>query len=211
MHVVGSLACWQLRHDGLRITSNSLHSRNHSVCNSAWLIHGNGFIVGRVRLTRRVGSVHAWLHTLYGLLALLRDAHAAVLQLPAEKRHADCCVWLGGTERTPFSSACALRMSAEGLAEPQPQRRRTVMIPSIDAWRPPLSMRSSKESSRFFSVRAVAPPNLIDKKSCEQERCTMRMGAAAQCCRRGAVVRLYGQRGPPPCSRPPPDSCVFTW
>ena len=30
----------------------------------------------------------------------------------------------------------------------------------------PLSMRSSKESSRFFSVRAVAPPNLIDKKSC---------------------------------------------
>ena len=32
------------------------------------------------------------------------------------------------------------------------------MIPSNCAWRPPLSMRSSKESSRFFSVRAVAPP-----------------------------------------------------
>ena len=38
---------------------------------------------------------------------------------------------LGGTERTPISSARALGMSAEGLAEPQPQRRRTVVIPSI--------------------------------------------------------------------------------
>ena len=43
-----------------------------------------------------------------------------------------------------------------------------------------VSMRSSKESSRLFSVRAVAPPNLLSEKSCERERCTMRMGAAAQ-------------------------------
>ena len=44
---------------------------------------------------------------------------------------------------------------------------------------------------RVVSVRAVALPNLIDKKSCERERFTMRMSAAAQCCRRGAVVGLY--------------------
>ena len=84
------------------------------------------------------------------------------------------------TERTPFLTARALAMSDEGLAEPQPQRRRTVMIPSIDAWRPPLSMRILIGVQRIVSVRAVAPPNLIDKKSCERERFTMRMCAAAQ-------------------------------
>ena len=118
-------------------------------------------------------------------------------------------VHIAGTERTPIPTARALRMSAEGLAEPQPQRTRTVMIPSNCAWRPPLSMRSSKESSRFFSVRAVAPQNLIDKKSCERERCTMRMGAAAQCCRRGAVVGLYGQYAVHLLARARPDSFVL--
>ena len=34
------------------------------------------------------------------------------------------------------------------------------MIPSNCAWRVVVSMRSSKESSRFFSVEAVALPNL---------------------------------------------------
>ena len=77
------------------------------------------------------------------------------------------------------------------------------MIPSIYAWSPPLSVRILMGVQRIVSVRAVAPQNLIDKKSCERERCTMRMGAAAQCCRRGAVVGLYGQRGPHPCSRAP--------
>ena len=61
------------------------------------------------------------------------------------------------------------------------------MIPLNCAWRPPaLSMRSSKESSRFFSVRAVAPPNLIDKKSCERERCTMETRNKSQ-----DVVTMY--------------------
>ena len=55
------------------------------------------------------------------------------------------------------------------------------MIPSIYAWRPPLSMHILMGVQRIVSVRAVAPQNLIDKKSCERERCTMRMGAAAQC------------------------------
>ena len=41
-------------------------------------------------------------------------------------------------------------------------------------------MHILKGVQRIVSVRAVAPPNLIDKKSCERERCTMRMGAAAQ-------------------------------
>ena len=36
----------------------------------------------------------------------------------------------------------------------------------------------------------MAPQNLIDKKSCERERFTMRMGAAAQCYHWGAVVGL---------------------
>ena len=79
----------------------------------------------------------------------------------------------------------------------------TVMIPSNCAWRPPLSMHILMGVQRIVSVRAVAPQNLIDKKSCERERFTMRMSAAAQCCRRGAVVGLYGQRGPLPCSRTP--------
>ena len=52
---------------------------------------------------------------------------------------------------------------------------------SLNGEEPLVSMRISKESSRFFSVRAVAPQNLIDKKSCERERFTMRMRAAAQC------------------------------
>ena len=34
------------------------------------------------------------------------------------------------------------------------------MIPSNCAWRVVVSMRSSKEPSRFFSVEAVALPNL---------------------------------------------------
>ena len=33
---------------------------------------------------------------------------------------------------------------------------------------------------RIVSVRAVALPTLINKKSCERERFTMRIGAAAQ-------------------------------
>ena len=83
------------------------------------------------------------------------------------------------TERTPFLTARALAMSDEGLAEPQAQRsstvKRNVMIPSIDAWRPPLSMRILIGVQRIVSVRALAPPNLIDKKSCERERFTMRI------------------------------------
>ena len=63
--------------------------------------------------------------------------------------------------------------------------------------------------ARFFSVTlqtravpvGVALQNLIDEKSYERERFTMRMGAARPNAAAGrAVVGLYGQRGPPPCS-----------
>ena len=73
--------------------------------------------------------------------------------------HPDGCTWPPRT----FSSCSALVRSfsrREGLAHPQPQRRRIVMIPWIVAWRPPLSMPLSKESSWFFFVEAVALPNL---------------------------------------------------
>ena len=116
---------------------------------------------------------------------------------------------LGGVQRTPFLSARALGMSAEGLAEPQPQRRRTMMIPSTVAWRVVVSMPQSKESSRFFSVEAGDAPNLLGEKSCERERYMMRMCAAAKCSRQGGVVGLYAQRGPPPCCSCP-QSRVFT-
>ena len=46
------------------------------------------------------------------------------------------------------------------MAEPQLKRRRFVGRPSIYAWRVVVSMHISKESERFFSVRAVALPNL---------------------------------------------------
>ena len=79
-------------------------------------------------------------------------------------------------------------------------------------------MHISMGVQQIVSVRAVALPNRIDKKSCERdrERFMMRMSAVAQCsCRRGAVVGLYGQRVPPPAgllARPLiADSCVFTW
>ena len=45
------------------------------------------------------------------------------------------------------------------------------MIPSNYAWRVVVSMRLLKESSRFFSVEAVALPNL---------RQTLREGASGQ-------------------------------
>ena len=38
----------------------------------------------------------------------------------------------------------------------------------------------------------------------------MRMCAAAKCSRQGGVVGLYAQRGPPPCSRMHPKSCVHS-
>ena len=73
-----------------------------------------------------------------------------------------------------------------------------------------VSMPQSKESSRFFSVEAVALPNLLSEKSCERERFSMRMCAAAKYSRQGGVVGLYAQRGPHPCSRMPPKSCVHS-
>ena len=63
---------------------------------------------------------------------------------------------------------------------------------------------------RIVSVGAVAPQNLINKKSCERERFSMRMCAAAKYSRQGGVVGLYAQRGPHPCSRMPPKSCVHS-
>ena len=84
------------------------------------------------------------------------------------------------------------------------------MIPSIYAWRPPLSMHILMGVQRIVSVGAVAPHNLINKKSCERERFSMRMCAAAKYSRQGGVVGLYAQRGPHPCSRMPPKSCVHS-
>ena len=113
-------------------------------------------------------------------------------------------------------------MSAEGVADPQPQRRKTAMIPSIMVWRvedprhdffdsgmeTTTTMPQSKESSRFFSVEAGDAPNLLSEKSCERERFTM--CAAAKCSRQGGVIGLYAQRGSPPCSRMTPKLCVHT-
>ena len=94
------------------------------------------------------------------------------------------------------------------------------MIPSIYAWRVVVSMRILMGVQRIVSVRAVALPNLIDNKSCEGERCTMRMGAAAQSCRWGAVVTsrflcimangnaVHASLLARALIR---DSCVFTW
>ena len=41
---------------------------------------------------------------------------------PSQVAPGDLRFTIGGPQRTPFSSARALRMSAEGSAEPQPQR-----------------------------------------------------------------------------------------
>ena len=56
---------------------------------------------------------------------------------------------------------------------------------------------------------SCAEPDHSDK-SCGRERFTMRMCAAAKYSRKGAVVGLYTQHGPPPCSRMPPKSCVHS-
>ena len=71
-------------------------------------------------------------------------------------------------------------------------------------------MHILKGVQRIFSVRAAAAQNLISDKSCGRERFTMRMCAAAKYSRKGAVVGLYTQHGPPPCSRMPPKSCVHS-
>ena len=74
-------------------------------------------------------------------------------------------------------------------------------------------MRLLKGVKRIFirnTVRAAAAQNLISDKRCGRERFTMRMCAAAKYSRKGAVVGLYTQHGPPPCSRMPPKSCVHS-
>ena len=60
------------------------------------------------------------------------------------------------------------------------------------------------------SCSSAAAQNLISDKRCGRERFTMRMCAAAKYSRKGAVVGLYTQHGPPPCSRMPPKSCVHS-
>ena len=47
-------------------------------------------------------------------------------------------------------------------------------------------MRILMGVQRIVSVRAVAPQNLIDKKSCERERCTMETRNKSQ-----DVVTMY--------------------
>ena len=72
-----------------------------------------------------------------------------------------------------------------------------MIIPSIymhgDHHSPCIYRWASNDNRLRKSCGSAQPYRDIDKKSCERERFTMRMSAAAQCCRRGAVVGLYGQ------------------
>ena len=64
------------------------------------------------------------------------------------------------------------------------------MIPSIVAWRPPLSMPQSKESSRFFFVEAVPYVTLPNLLSVQREK--LRTRALLNENVRGGQVRPSG-------------------
>ena len=62
-------------------------------------------------------------------------------------------------QRSPSQLFLSIRLG-RATALTETNLRRTVMIASNCAWRVVVCMRSSKESSRFFSVEAVALQNL---------------------------------------------------